>query len=336
MGDPPYRRLVQQTGGGELSGIDWKRYAQFQGRDFLTLADFTKEELLALLDLAAQLKKMRQEGQPIQFLPGKSLAMIFEKSSTRTRVSFETGMFYLGGTALFLSKQDIQIGRGETIADTARVLSRYVDGIMIRTFSHENVVEMARYATVPVINGLTDSYHPCQVMADLLTIQEKKGQLSGLKMAYVGDGNNMVHSLLQAAGILGIHMDVAAPPGYEPEASVVDFAKSHAAENGVTIRVINDPAEAVKDADVVITDVWASMGQEEEQQQRMIDFAGYQVNGALVEKADKDFIFLHCLPAHRGEEVAEEVIDGEHSVVFDEAENRLHAQNAILAVTMRG
>ncbi|OSX54947.1 ornithine carbamoyltransferase [Anoxybacillus ayderensis] len=303
---------------------------QLKGKDFLTLADYSKEEIEYLLHLALELKEKQQNGERYTPLSGKTLAMIFEKPSTRTRVSFEVGMVQLGGHALHLSSRDLQIGRGETIADTARVLSEYVDAIMIRTFEHEKVEELAHYATIPVINGLTDDDHPCQALADLLTIYEVKGKLQGLKLAYIGDGNNMAHALMLAAAKVGMHCAVASPKGYEPKEAVVKEAKRSADESGATIVVTNDPYEAIADADVVYTDVWASMGQESEANERMHVFAPFQVNETLVQQAKSDFMFLHCLPAHRGEEVTEGVIDGVRSYIFQQAGNRLHAQKALL------
>ncbi|MFD2446667.1 ornithine carbamoyltransferase [Bacillus sp. CGMCC 1.16607] len=306
--------------------------ANFKGKSFLALADFQSAELLHLLDVALQLKKQKKQES---YLSGKVLGMIFEKSSTRTRVSFEVGMLQLGGNAIFLSSKDIQLGRGETIADTAKVLSRYVDGIMVRTFAHESVEEFARHATVPVINGLTDLHHPTQVMADLLTILEHKGKLAGLKMCYIGDGNNnMAHSLMEGAVKVGMHISVASPKGYKPNSEITAAVMEEAKYNGSVVEITNDPQVAINQADVVVTDVWTSMGQEDETAQRLEIFQPYQVNETLCQLAKKDFIFLHCLPAHRGEEVTEEIIDGPHSVVFDEAENRLHAQKAILKVLM--
>mgnify|MGYP001386718335 CR=1 FL=1 len=311
--------------------IATKNVATLKGRHFLTLADYSKSELESLLQLAKALKKWQQQGKTYQPLAGKTLGMIFTKASTRTRVSFEVGMLQLGGHALFLGKDDIQLGRGETIPDTARVLSRYVDGIMIRTFAHRDVIELARYATVPVINGLTDAFHPCQALADFLTIEEKLGGLKGSKLAYVGDGNNMVHSLMLGAAKLGVHIAVATPTGYEPDTDVVRDSEQFAQESGSSVTVTNDPLEAVNGAHVIYTDVWASMGQEAEAQERLKAFQGYQVDKSLMDAAHDHAIFLHCLPAHRGEEVAAEVIDGPKSVVFSQAENRLHAQKAILA-----
>lgn len=303
---------------------------QLKGKDFLTLADYSKEEIEYLLHLAVELKEKQRNGERYTPLSGKTLAMIFEKPSTRTRVSFEVGMVQLGGHALHLSSRDLQIGRGETIADTARVLSEYVDAIMIRTFEHEKVEELAQYATIPVINGLTDDDHPCQALADLLTIYEVKGKLQELKLAYIGDGNNMAHALMLAAAKVGMHCAIASPKGYEPKETIVKEAKHIASESGATVVVTNDPYEAIADADVVYTDVWASMGQEAEANERMHIFAPFQVNEALVQQAKQDFIFLHCLPAHRGEEVTEGVIDGAHSYIFQQAGNRLHAQKALL------
>lgn len=305
--------------------------ANLKGKHFLKLADFTKEELHYLIEFALQLKKKQKAGQMHRHLDGKTLAMIFEKSSTRTRVSFETGMYQLGGHALFLSKDELQMGRGETISDTAKVLSRYVDGIMIRTFEHDIVEELADNSSVPIINGLTDDYHPCQVLADLMTIFEKKESFDGMKLTYIGDGNNMAHSLLVGCAIMGIDCSVAAPKNYEIKQDILTLAKEKANRTGAVIKQTNDPIEAVKDADIVYTDVWTSMGFEKETSERLQAFADFQVNGELVKHAKEDYLFFHCLPAHRGEEVSAEIIDGPHSVVFDEAENRLHAQKAILA-----
>ncbi len=305
-----------------------------KGRDFLSLHDFTAEEILAMIELAEELKEKKKWNVPHPYLQGKTLGMIFQKSSTRTRVSFEVAMYQLGGHALYLNAADMQLGRGESVADTARVLSRYLDGIMIRTFAHDDVVELAEYASIPVINGLTDLLHPCQALADLLTIKEKKGQLSGLKLAFVGDGNNVCHSLMFGCAKVGIDVAVVTPKGYEPKEEIISLAKQDALKHGVSINITNDPVEAVKDADVVVTDVWASMGQEAEQAQRAQDFAPYQVNDKLVSHARPDYIFLHCLPAHRGEEVVEDIIDGPNSVVWDEAQNRLHTQKALLAMLL--
>lgn len=304
---------------------------QLAKKDFLTLGELSSEEILFLLKEALYLKKLQKSGMPHPFLQGKVLGMIFEKSSTRTRVSFEAGMYQLGGQALFLSSRDIQLGRGETIHDTAKVLSRYIDGIMIRTFEHEKVEELAKHASIPVINGLTDTHHPTQVLADLLTIYEHKGKLQGLKLCYVGDGNNnMCHSLIEGATKVGMDVSIACPNEYAPNETIVKNAEKVAAVTGSSIVIGEDPYEMVKDADVVVTDVFVSMGQEEETDVKLEKFLTYQVNESLCKLAKDDYIFLHCLPAHRGEEVSTEIIDGVHSVVFDEAENRLHAQKAIL------
>ncbi|SFT25709.1 ornithine carbamoyltransferase [Paenibacillus sp. BC26] len=305
-----------------------------KGRDFIGLADYTPAEVRYLIDLAIELKGKQKAGEIYHPLKGKTLGMIFEKSSTRTRVSFEVGMYQLGGHALFLSRNDLQIGRGETISDTAQTLSRYLDGMMIRTFAHRTVIELARAATVPVINGLTDLSHPCQALCDYQTVLEHKGRLEGLKVAYIGDGNNMVHSLMMGAAKLGMHISVATPEGYEPDADVVAMTKASATETGSRIHICRDPKEAIADADVIYTDVWASMGFEAEQKERELAFAAYQVNEDLVRYAKKDYLFMHCLPAHRGEEVSEGVIDGKQSIIFDQAENRLHAQKAIMAAIM--
>ncbi|WP_410770688.1 ornithine carbamoyltransferase [Fontibacillus sp. BL9] len=301
------------------------------GRDFLEMDDYTSEEIEYLIDLAIEIKAKQKNGEVYQPLKGKTVGLIFEKSSTRTRVSFEVGTYQLGGHALFLSKNDIQLGRGETIADTAGVMSRYLDGIMIRTFGHDKVVDLARYSTVPVINGLSDLAHPCQVLADFQTIYEHKGVLKGLKLAYIGDGNNMAHSLMIGGAKLGVHVSVASPEGYEPDPQVVASAQEIAKATGATIEVVRDPQDAAKDADVIYTDVWASMGFEEEQKAREVAFASYQVDEELAQLANPDYLFMHCLPAHRGEEVSEGVIDGKHSIIFDQAENRLHAQKALMA-----
>ncbi len=308
--------------------------ASFKGRDFISLHDFTQDELSYIIDVARELKAEQKAGRPRQALQGKTLGMIFTKSSTRTRVSFEVGMYQLGGHALFLSGRDIQLGRGETIADTARVLSRMVDGIMIRTYSHQEVLDLAEFAKIPIINGLTDLLHPCQVLADLMTIQEHKGRLAGLKLAYIGDGNNMAHSLMYGGAKMGLHVVIASPPGYKPDPAVVAMAQADAKANGGYIEVVDDPIEAAKGADVLYTDVWASMGQEVEANVRKAAFEGYQINTNTLKLADQSAIVLHCLPAHRGEEITDDVIEGVQSVVFDEAENRLHAQKAIMALVM--
>lgn len=295
-------------------------------RDFLAVPDFSKSELIALFDLALRMKSGAYRDKP---LAGKTLGMIFTKSSTRTRVSFEVGTFQLGGHALFLSSRDIQLGRGEPIKDTARVLSRYLDGVMIRTFAHSDVEELARYATIPVINGLTDFLHPCQILADLLTIKEHLGGWEEKVVAWVGDGNNMAHSWINAAGVLGFELRLACPEGYDPDPLLLKHNQARA-----SITVVRDPKDAVRGAHAVNTDVWASMGQEDEQANREQAFKGFCVDDALMQLADPSAIFLHCLPAHRGEEVTESVIEGPQSRVFDEAENRLHVQKAVMATLM--
>ncbi len=299
-----------------------------QHRDFLAIPDFSTAELNALFDLAERMRRKEYVKHP---LAGKSLAMIFMKSSTRTRVSFEVGTYQLGGHAAFLSPRDVQLGRGEPIRDTARVLSRYVDGIMIRTFAHSDLEELAEYADVPVINGLTDLLHPCQILADILTIRQHLGTYEGKKVAWIGDGNNMANSWINAAYRLGFELALACPEGYDPPADLLERARTTA-----KVTLTRDPAEAMAGAHVVNTDVWASMGQEEEQKKRVRDFAGFTVDGALMKRASSDAIFLHCLPAHRGEEVTADVIDGPQSRVWDEAENRLHIQKAIMAALMGG
>jgi ornithine carbamoyltransferase len=303
-------------------------------RHLISIHDLTAAEVAGLFRLAAEVK-----AQPRRYaaaLAGKSLGMIFEKSSTRTRVSFEVGMVQLGGHALFLSSRDIQLGRGEPISDTAKVLSRYIDGIMARTFAHQTVVDLARFGSVPVINGLTDDLHPCQALADYFTLGEVFGELRGRKIAYVGDGNNMAHSLLFGAAKVGMDIAVASPAAYTVKPHYVELARQDAAAAGTSIVLTTDPHEAVAGAAAVYTDVWASMGQEAEAQQRLQAFHGFQVDAALMAAARPEAVFLHCLPAHRGEEVAAEVADGPQSRIFDEAENRLHVQKAILLWLMGG
>ncbi|MGV3708772.1 MAG: ornithine carbamoyltransferase [Gemmatimonas sp.] len=302
--------------------------AQPLHRDFLNISDFTAPETVGLFTLAERMRNRAYDRRP---LAGKALAMIFMKSSTRTRVSFEVGAAQLGGTAHFLSPRDVQIGRGEPIADTARVLSRYVDGIMIRTFAHSEAETLAQYADKPVINGLTDLSHPCQILADLLTVRQHLGTHEGKTVAWIGDGNNMANSWIEAAAHLGFTLRLACPEGYDPDPTFLANAKKSG-----NVTLLRDATEAADGADVVTTDVWASMGQEEEQITRALAFANFQVNAALMQRAKSDAIFLHCLPAHRGEEVTADVIDGAQSVVWDEAENRLHIQKAIMAVLMGG
>ena len=309
-----------------------------KGMDLLSIHELSADDVEEILTLAADLKAKQKAGIPHKLLAGKTLGMIFEKSSTRTRVSFEVGMYQLGGQALFLSSRDLQLGRGEPIKDTARVLSRYLDGIMIRTYGHERIEELARYADIPVINALSDLLHPCQALTDLLTIREYKGKnLAGLKMAYVGDGNNMTHSLMYAAAKVGMHFAAATPEGYEANAKVVANAKADAAATGATITITHNPMEAVAGADVIVTDTWASMGQEAEHDARTAVFRPYQVNWELVaESGDARCIVMHCLPAYRGEEITEDVFEEFADVIFDEAENRLHVQKAIMALVMGG
>ena len=304
-------------------------------KDLLSLNDFSEKEILDILELAHKLKKETKKGKQHHILKGKTLGMIFSKSSTRTRVSFEVGMYQLGGYPLFLSSNDIQLGRGECIEDTARVLSRYLDGIMIRTYDQAEVEMLAKYADIPIINGLTDLLHPCQVLADLMTIQEKKGALKGLKMCYIGDGNNMANTLLHGCAKVGMDISVATPAGYECDAEMVAQAMEAAKISGSKIELTTDPKVAIANADAVYSDTWVSMGQEEEKQKRINDFKGFTIDDELMSYAKNDAIFLHCLPAYRGYEVTNEVIEGPHSVIFDEAENRLHAQKAVMVTLMK-
>lgn len=298
--------------------------------DLLKMADLSKEEINDILNLAIQLKYEQKNGIPHKHLAGQTLGMIFQKASTRTRVSFEAGMYQLGGQAMFLSSRDLQIGRGEPIEDTARVLSRYLDGIMIRTFAQKEVEDLAKYADIPIINGLTDYCHPCQVLADLLTIREFKGGFDGLKMCYIGDGNNMANSLIVGGLTVGMKVSAACPHGYHPDAQVLDFAKPYGANFTLTDSVL----EAAKDADVIFTDVWASMGQEDEAEKRRIAFKGYQINDAVMDVAAKDAMVQHCLPAHREEEITAKVFEAHANEIFEEAENRLHAQKAVMVKLM--
>ena len=308
---------------------------KMKGRHLASLHDLTLEEMREIFRVSTELKKKLKAGEPTPVLRGKTLAMIFQKPSTRTRVSFEVGIFQLGGVGLYLGPNDLQLKRSETIADTAQVLSRYVDGIMARVFGHQDILDLCKYSRVPVINGLSDLTHPCQVLADLLTLIEHRGQnLKGMKLAYVGDGNNVAHSLMLGCAKMGMDVSVAAPKGYEPKEIIVEWALEDAKPAGARVAVTNDPVEAVKNADVIYTDVWASMGRESEHAERVKIFKPYQVNEALVAHAKKDFLFMHCLPAHRGEEVSAGVIDGPHSIIFDEAENRLHAQKGVMALLM--
>lgn len=305
-----------------------------KGRDFISIHDFSPAEIAYMLEVGAVLKQENKQGIVHHHLAGKTLGMIFQKASTRTRVAFEVGMYQLGGHALFLSPRDIQLGRGETIQDTAQVLSRMLDGIMIRTFDHEEVLELAKWADIPIINGLTDLPHPTQVIGDLMTIQEHKGRLQGLKLAFIGDGNNVVHSLLFGGAKVGMDVVVATPPGFEPDPQILSLAQQDAQATGAKLWIVNDPAEAAQGADVLYTDVWASMGQEDEAATKEQKFLKYQINQSLLSLAHPEAIVMHCLPAKRGKEITDEVMDGSQSVVFDEAENRLHAHKAIMALTM--
>lgn len=298
-------------------------------KHLLKLQDLTTEEITDILNLADQLKYEQKHGIPHNHLKGKTLGMIFEKASTRTRVSFETGMYQLGGYALFLSSSELQIGRGEPVQDTARVLSRYLDGIMIRTFAQEEVENLAEYGSIPIINGLTDYCHPCQVLADLMTVREYKNKLDGLKMCYIGDGNNMANSLIVGCLKVGMDVSVACPEGYYPDSTVLDFAKAYPC-----FKLVNDPKTAAEGADVLFTDVWASMGQESEAEKRKIAFKGYQINDEVMSAANHDAMVMHCLPAHREEEITAKVFEAHANEIFDEAENRLHAQKAVMVKLM--
>jgi len=301
-------------------------------KDLVTEYDLEGKDFAFIFARARELKRFLKEGRPHPVLAGKTLGMIFEKASTRTRLSFEVGMYQLGGLAVFLNTKDTQLGRGETVADTARIMSRYLDGIMIRTFAQQTVEDLARHATIPVINGLTDLLHPCQILSDLFTIMEKKGRYEGLKIAYVGDGNNVANSWINAASRLPLKLALACPEGYDPDSQVLSRGQQEAREG---IALYRDPKEAIADADVVYTDVWASMGQEEEKETRAKIFKDFQINEKVLSNAKDEYIVMHCLPAHRGEEITSEVIDGPHSVVLDQAENRLHVQKAILETLMK-
>jgi ornithine carbamoyltransferase len=303
-----------------------------KGRDFTRIGTWNSEELKTALDLADELKTLRKQREPHELLPGRTLGMIFQKPSTRTRVSFEVGIAELGGRGLYLAAGDLQLGRGETIKDTAHVLDRYLDAIMIRTFAQEDVEELAEHADIPVINGLTDYAHPCQALADMMTIRERLGRLSGARLAYLGDGNNVCVSLMVGATRFGMRFVAATPEGYQPDGNAVTAARRAAVQMGGTVELVRDPQDAAHDADVLYTDVWTSMGQEEEAERRRRDLAGYQIDDQLLARANPDAIVLHCLPAHYGEEITEEVLYGPHSAVWDQAENRLHAQKALLAL----
>ena len=309
--------------------------AQLKGRDFLRVNDWDADELISVLDLADRLKARQRERVEHRHLEGRSLGMIFQKPSTRTRVSFEVGMFQLGGTALYLAAGDLQLGRGETIEDTGTVLSRYLDGIMIRTFAQADVDALAAAADIPVINGLTDDFHPCQALADVMTIRERLGGFDGVRVAYLGDGNNVCHSLMVACAKLGMDFVAATPEGYEPSDEVVGWARAAANVSGRSIELTNDPRAGAEGADVLYTDVWTSMGQDEERERRLADLAGFGIDDALLQLGSERAIVLHCLPAHYGEEITKEVLYGPRSGVWDQAENRLHAQKALMALVIR-
>jgi ornithine carbamoyltransferase len=306
-----------------------------KGRDFLRINDWAPDELLSVLDLADRLKARQREGIDHRHLEGRTLGMIFQKPSTRTRVSFEVGMFQLGGSALYLAAGDLQLGRGETVKDTGRVLSRYLDGIMIRTFAQSDVDELAKHSDVPVINGLTDEFHPCQALADVMTIRERLGGFDGVRVAYLGDGNNVCHSLMVACGKLGMDFVAATPEGYDPDPEVVGWAREAAVASDGSIDLVREPRLAAEGADVLYTDVWTSMGQEEEHQRRLQDLDSYRIDTSMVSLASERAIVLHCLPAHYGEEITEEVLYGDRSAVWDQAENRLHAQKGLMALIIR-
>lgn len=305
-----------------------------KGKSLIEIHHLTLEEIYQIFDLSASLKQDRLIGRKHHVLEGKKLGMIFSKPSTRTRVSFEVGIYELGGTGLYFNQNDLQLKKSESVSDTAKVLSRYLDGIMIRTFDHQDVVDLAKYGSIPVINGLTDLHHPCQVLCDLFTVLEKRRTLRGLKLAYIGDGNNMAHSLLHGCSKVGMDIAIASPSGYTPADFVVKESQENAKYMGSKIEILEDPIAAVKNADIIYTDVWASMGQEQEAADRKKKFMKYQVNPELVKNAKEDYIFMHCLPAHRGDEVVDEVCDSPNSVIFDEAENRLHVQKAVMALVM--
>ena len=305
-----------------------------KGKSLIDIHQLTLEEVYQIFDLSATLKQDRLISRKHDVLEGKKLGMIFSKPSTRTRVSFEVGIYEVGGTGLYFNQNDLQLKKSESVSDTAKVLSRYLDGIMIRTFDHQDVVDLAKYGSIPVINGLTDLHHPCQVLCDLFTILEKRRTLRGLKLAYIGDGNNMAHSLLHGCAKVGMDIAIASPSGYMPLESVVKESQLDAKYMGSKIEILEDPIAAVKNADIIYTDVWASMGQEKEAEERKKKFMKYQVNPELVKNAKEDYLFLHCLPAHRGDEVVDDVADSANSVIFDEAENRLHVQKAVMALVM--
>jgi ornithine carbamoyltransferase len=305
-----------------------------KGKSLIEINDLSLEEIYQIFDLSRSLKEKLYTGEPHRLLEGKALGMIFSKPSTRTRISFETGIYQLGGMGMYFNQNDLQLKKSESVSDTAKVLSRYLSGIMIRTFDHQDVIDLAKYGSIPVINGLTDLHHPCQVLTDLFTILEKRRTFKGLKLAYIGDGNNMAHSLLHGCSKVGMDISIASPGGYMPLKSIVDESMVNAKYMESKIEITEDPIAAVKDADVIYTDVWASMGQEKEAADRRKKFIKFQVNDELVKHAKSDYIFMHCLPAHRGDEVTDEICDSPNSVIFDEAENRLHVQKAIMALVM--
>ncbi|MHB1688479.1 MAG: ornithine carbamoyltransferase [Ignavibacteriaceae bacterium] len=308
--------------------------SNMKGKSLISLNDLSTEEFRQIFELSASLKSKLKNGAPHRILEGKTLGMIFSKPSTRTRISFEVGIYQLGGIGMYFNQNDLQLKKSESIPDTAKVLSRFLNGIMIRTFDHQDVIDLAKYSSIPVINGLTDLMHPCQVLADLFTILEKKKTLKGLKLAYVGDGNNMAHSLLHGCSKVGMNITIASPEGFQPNKEIVQEAVENAKKSGSNVEVLTDPIKAVSNADIIYTDVWASMGQEIEAAKRNEIFKIYQVNENLVKHAKEDYLFMHCLPAHRGLEVVDEVADSPNSVIFDEAENRLHVQKAVMALVM--
>jgi len=305
-----------------------------KGKSLIEINHLSLEEIYQIFDLSRTLKEKQNTGEPHKLLEGKTLGMIFSKPSTRTRISFEAGIYQLGGMGMYFNQNDLQLKKSESVSDTAKVLSRYLNGIMIRTFDHQDVIDLAKFGSIPVINGLTDLHHPCQVLTDLFTILEKRRTLKGLKLVYIGDGNNMAHSLLHGCSKVGMDITIASPSGYLPVKSIVDESKVNAKYMGSKIEITEDPVKAVNGADIIYTDVWASMGQEKEAAERRKKFIKYQVNSNLVKNAKADYIFMHCLPAHRGDEATDEICDSANSVIFDEAENRLHVQKAIMALVM--
>jgi ornithine carbamoyltransferase len=305
-----------------------------KGKSLIEINHLSLEEIYQIFDLSKTLKEKQNTGEPHKLLEGKTLGMIFSKPSTRTRISFETGIYQLGGMGMYFNQNDLQLKKSESVSDTAKVLSRYLNGIMIRTFDHQDVIDLAKFGSIPVINGLTDLHHPCQVLTDLFTVLEKRRTLKGLKLVYIGDGNNMAHSLLHGCSKVGMNITIASPSGYMPHQEIVAESKVNAKYMGSKIEITEDPVKAVSGADIIYTDVWASMGQEKEAVERRKKFIKYQVNSKLVKNAKDDYIFMHCLPAHRGDEVTDEICDSPNSVIFDEAENRLHVQKAIMALVM--